>query len=71
MGINTKDQTEWERQIKDAEINRMNDRSAMDIMGARQLDENEAAASDQTHNNVRPGSVASWIQLGIEIEAKQ
>lgn len=62
---------EWEDQITSAERNRMQDRSVMDILGARQPVEEEAAASNQSDDNTSRGSITEWIQLGIDIEEKQ
>ena len=62
---------EWEDQITSAERNRMEDRSVMDILGARQPVEEEAAASNQSDDNTSRGSITEWIQLGIDIEEKQ
>ena len=62
---------EWEDQITSAERNCMQDQSVMDILGARQPVEEEAAASNQSDDNTSRGSITEWIQLGIDIEEKQ
>ena len=70
-GINSKDIREWDIQIQDTENNRMHDRSVMDILGAKQQVDMDAAASRTSSQKASRGSVAEWIQLGMEIEEKQ
>jgi hypothetical protein len=69
-GIDAADQIEWEHQILNAEKNRLLDRSLMDVLGAKEHQNEPAAAATSNHILARD-SVAEWIQLGIEIEEKQ
>lgn len=68
-GINPGDLQEWEDQILDAEARRMEDKSAMDIIGANKPEgrDNHPGAGD----DCTLGPVAEWIQLAISIQETQ
>jgi hypothetical protein len=68
-GINIRDLEEWEHAIDEAELTRLEDRSVMDILGTQ----GPTNAESVVHNDgvQANGSVADWIQIGIEIEEKQ
>jgi hypothetical protein len=70
-GISTSDLEAWELEIQIAESSRLNDRSAMDILGAREFNEDVSAASGVSDQQVEAGSAGEWIELAIDIEEKQ
>lgn len=67
--INVDNILHWEDEIVNAEEKRMDDRSVMDIIGARDTKNVPAAASI----GISDGAVSDsdWIQLAINIEEKQ
>lgn len=68
-GINIRDLEEWEQGVNEAERTRLMDRSVMDVLGT-QLPTNAESIAQKDGAQVN-GSVAEWIQMGIEIEEKQ
>jgi hypothetical protein len=68
-GINIRDLEEWEQGVNEAERTRLMDRSVMDVLGT-QLPTNTESIAQKDGAQVN-GSVAEWIQMGIEIEEKQ
>jgi hypothetical protein len=63
----------WDEEIKKAEECRLNDRSVMDIMGAKEF-QNRGAAGPETSTspkNFEDGKDIEWIRLGLDIEEKQ
>jgi hypothetical protein len=70
-GISVRDQSDWERQIRNAESQRMETRSVMDILGARHPNVEETELSGHLVDKVSRGSATEWIQLGIDIEENQ
>jgi hypothetical protein len=71
QGIDPIDQNEWERQIQNAELTRLQDRTVMDILGAKQLVTDTVAAAASADITSRDSSITDWIQLAIEIEECQ
>ena len=74
-GINYIDIEKWDREIKEAEAGRLNDRSLMDIIGAKEIHREAAAAAtctsaSDTGENTN-GTDIEWIQLALNIEEKQ
>lgn len=69
IGIASADLTRWQEQIENAERNRMNDRSVMDILGASRPTAEPAAANPPTRTS--NDSILHWIQLAIDVEEKQ
>jgi hypothetical protein len=70
-GISTSDLEAWELEIQVAESSRLNDRSAMDILGAREFNQDIYAASAESDRNSDAGSAGEWIQLAMDMEEKQ
>jgi hypothetical protein len=71
QGISNEDLVEWEEKIQTAESARMRDRSVMDILGAKEIEVEVSAASQQSDPNLEHGSVAEWIKLALDIEELQ
>ena len=71
QGIDPIDQNKWERQIQNAELTRLQDRTIMDILGAKQLVKDTVAAAASTDITLCDSSITDWIQLAIEIEECQ
>ena len=65
------DQNEWERQIQNAEITCLQDRTVMDILGAKRPVKDIVAATASADITSRNSSITDWIQLAIEIEECQ
>lgn len=70
-GINDMDLKKWEHDIKNAEDKRLHDRSVMDILGAKDLPKDLAAAADIPDVDSSHRSDTEWIQLALNIEEKQ
>ena len=70
QGIQKNDLSKWENEIKNAEEIRLQDRSAMDILGAKVLIHVPAAAGEVEENG-NSASDVDWIQLALTIEEKQ
>lgn len=68
-GISSTDVETWERQISDAEKNRLTDRRVMDIVGGRLS--NDQDHIDTAEGETARGPVAKWLSLAIVIEQKQ
>ena len=69
-GISQANLLRWEAEIVEAETKRMNDRSVMDILGAKEVHHN-TAVSTSAIVDVGPETAADWIQLALNIEEKQ
>jgi hypothetical protein len=70
-GVNDIDLRQWEDEIRHAENTRLQDRSVMDILGAKSLQRDQAADEAQSDNGSGHKSDIEWIQLAINIEEKQ
>jgi hypothetical protein len=69
-GIDPNEVTEWEGEIANAERQRLNDRSVMDIIGSATLPVTLNAEPDLTPMEVREAS-SEWLQLALQVEEKQ
>ena len=74
-GIDSMDCAEWERQISHAEGTRIQDKSAMDILGAAKDGTTGqtagAAATDVDPTAATSDLVHTWLQLALDVEEKQ
>lgn len=70
-GISEIDLEEWETEIHHAEENRLQDRSLMDIIGAKQHNRDRAAVSLSMNSGPIGSSVTDWIRTAIDIEEQQ
>ena len=71
QGIDPIDQNEWEMQIQNAELTRLQDCTVMDILDAKQLVKDTVAAVALADITLCDSSITDWIQLAIEIEECQ
>lgn len=61
-------QRKWEQEIISAEDRRLEDPSAMDIIGAQQLGTGAGSGSDP---NRQTGAGPAWLHLALSIEERQ
>jgi hypothetical protein len=66
-GIGANDIQQWEDQIAEAEKQRFDDRSVMDIIGSGTPE----LTTDGTESVPTQTVTSEWIQLALEIEEKQ
>lgn len=69
-GISQANLQRWEADVMEAEAKRMDDRSVMDILGAKEVN-HIAAVSTSENIDVGLETAADWIQLALNIEEKQ
>jgi hypothetical protein len=69
-GIDPNDVRRWEKDITDAERQRIHDKTVMDIIGSRTVPKSVQPESDTAPID---GVLTSleWLQLALEIEEKQ
>jgi hypothetical protein len=67
--IAVRDWHKWESEIKDAESRRLDEPSAMDILGARKAPEDDRTKHHNDHE--MHTHTEKWIQMAIDIEEKQ
>jgi len=58
-------------QIQHAEQTRMQDRTVMDILGAKQLQQDNVSSAASSNISAGDSQITDWIQLAIEIEECQ
>jgi hypothetical protein len=68
-GISGIDLEKWENEITTAESQRMQDKSVMDILAAKQ--DSSSPSQDSADATDHHGPAAEWLQLAIDIEEKQ
>jgi hypothetical protein len=68
-GVTPADLTEWEEQMTDAESNRMEDRSRMDIIGATKPPPEQDTAT--ARSDIPRTPIVQWLDLAIVVEEKQ
>lgn len=68
-GITADELGKWQGQIEQAERDRMEDKSVMDVMGAARPATEPATAN--TPSQQVDDSVIEWIQLAIQVQEKQ
>lgn len=69
QGIQEVDRAKWEMEISHAEEIRLQDRTAMDILGAKEINDTAAPGEVEDIDNIV--SDIDWIQLALTIEEKQ
>lgn len=70
-GISDIDLKQWEKEIKTAEDTRLEDRSVMDILGAKEPGHDQSTSAAASEGECEHGSDEEWIQLAMNIEEKQ
>ena len=72
-GISHHSQKQWEKDIREAEDGRLENRSLMDILGAKEVlvADRDTAVQYSENRDVCTDAVSDWLQLAINIEEKQ
>jgi hypothetical protein len=70
-GISGEDLQKWEAEMSHAERMRKQDKSFMDIIGAKQAESHDAAQADDAGDAEASRGPHQWLRMAIKIEQKQ